>query len=129
MGVHWKIWLLGGWCSWKTNIEGGFQKRGLGQFANWRGLGKKERVVFLRADWYPNAHYEWMVTSQMFQSQSFFRFLTQWQTKAEICWRTFCQKRWPENWMWFYCFQWGDKAYPYMMSWNFLISRYRKLNS
>ena len=32
----------------KTNIEGGlFKKRGLGQFANLGGLGKKEAVVFL----------------------------------------------------------------------------------
>ena len=36
---------------------------------------------------------ECMVTSQIFRSQSVFRFLTQCQTKAEICWRTFCQIR------------------------------------
>ena len=47
-GVPWKIWLLGGWGSQKTYIEGGFPKKGggggLGQFADLRGgLGKKDR--------------------------------------------------------------------------------------
>ena len=36
---------------------------------------------------------ECMVTSRIFQSSSFFRFLTVWKTKAEICWSTFCQIR------------------------------------
>ena len=44
-----------------------------------------------------------MVRSQIFQSQSFLQFLTQCQMKAEICWRTFYQIRWSENWTWFYC--------------------------
>ena len=47
---------------------------------------------------------ECMVTSRIFRSQSFFQFLTQCQTKAEICLKTFCQIRWSENWTWFYCF-------------------------
>ena len=32
---------------------------------------------------------ESMVSSQIFRGQSFFQILTQHQTKAEICWRTF----------------------------------------
>ena len=72
---------------------------------------------------------ERMVTSWFFRSRSFFQFLTQCPTEAEICWWTFCQIRWSENGTWFYCLQFGDKAYPYMTSWNFLISRYGELNS
>ena len=51
LGVHWRIQLLGGGGSRKTNIDGGLPKRGgLGQFANLMrgGLGKKEAGVFLR---------------------------------------------------------------------------------
>ena len=72
---------------------------------------------------------ECMVTSRIFRSQSFFRFLTSCQTKVQICWRTFCQIRWPENSTWLYCLQCGDKTYPYMTSLNFLISWYGKLDS
>ena len=72
---------------------------------------------------------ECVVTSRIFQSRLFFRFLTQRQTKAKICRRTLSQIRWSENWIWFYCVCSGDKAYPYMMSRIFLISRYRKLDS
>ena len=36
---------------------------------------------------------ECMVTSWIFRSQSFFQLLTQCLTKAEMCWRTFCQIR------------------------------------
>ena len=46
MGVHWKIWLLGGGSSQKTDIEGEIARkggRGLGQFTDLRrGLGKRE---------------------------------------------------------------------------------------
>ena len=38
-----------------------------------------------------------MVASQIFQSQSFFLFLTQYQTKKEIRLGTFCQIRWSKN--------------------------------
>ena len=57
--VHWNIWFLGGrGGAWKTSIEGGIAwKGGLGQFADLRGLGKKDGVVFLKGGWYPNAHY------------------------------------------------------------------------
>ena len=40
---------------------------------------------------------ECTITSQIFRSQSFFLFLTQCQTKAEICWKTFWQIRRSEN--------------------------------
>ena len=42
LGIHWKIWLLGG-CSQKVNIEGGLpnEEAGLGQFVD-VGFGKKE---------------------------------------------------------------------------------------
>ena len=65
LGVHGKIWVLGpeGFHE-KPKYRGGLPKtEGLGgQFADLRvggGLGKKEGVgvVFLRGDWYPNAHY------------------------------------------------------------------------
>ena len=44
-GVHWRIQLLGGGGSRKTNIDGGLPKRGgLGQFANlMRGGAWQER--------------------------------------------------------------------------------------
>ena len=72
---------------------------------------------------------ECMVKGWFIQSQSFFQFLNQCPTEAEIRWRTFCQIRWSENGTWFYCLLCGDTAYPYMTSWNFPISRYRKLDS
>ena len=53
MGVHWKIWFLGGGGLRKTNIGGGLPKKGEGpgQFENLRGgLGKWEGVVFLRGE-------------------------------------------------------------------------------
>ena len=44
-GVHRKIQFLGGGGSQKANREGGLpKKRGLGQFADLRGLGKKRGV-------------------------------------------------------------------------------------
>ena len=45
-----------------------------------------------------------LVASRIFWSLSLYQFLTQCQTMAEICWRTFCQIMWWENWTWFYCF-------------------------
>ena len=46
----------------ENNIEGGLpKKRGLGQFVDLRGLGKKECGGVLRGDWYPNAHYAFIV--------------------------------------------------------------------
>ena len=46
--------------SWKTNIEGGLLKKGIRTVCRLkRGeFGKNEGVVFLRGDWYPNAHYD-----------------------------------------------------------------------
>ena len=55
---------------------------------------------------------ESVIISQIFRGQSFFRFLTQCQTKAEIRWRTFCRIRWSENWTWFYYLWCGDIVYP-----------------
>ena len=43
----------------KPNMEGGLPKNG-GTWTACRfneGLGKKEGIMFLRGDWYPNAHY------------------------------------------------------------------------
>ena len=61
-GVQWKIRLLWGGGSWKTNIWGGLPKKGgLGQFVDLRGdLARKRVVVFLRegGGWYPNAYYD-----------------------------------------------------------------------
>ena len=50
LGDRWKIRLLAGGSSRKTDIEGGLPKKGgFGQFADLReGLGKKVEVVFLR---------------------------------------------------------------------------------
>ena len=51
MGVHWKIWFLGGGGELPVKVE-------LGQFADLREAFKKKRgVVFLRVGWYPNTHY------------------------------------------------------------------------
>ena len=60
LGVHWKIWLLGGWSSQKTNIEGGLpEKGGAWTVCKFKGgLGKKEGDgVFEGGGWYPDAHY------------------------------------------------------------------------
>ena len=46
---------------------------------------------------------ECMVTGWFFGSQSFFKFLTQCLSEAEICWGTFCQIRWSENGTCIYC--------------------------
>ena len=44
LGVHWKIGLLGGWSSQKSNIEGGIAwKGGPGQFADLGGGAWQER--------------------------------------------------------------------------------------
>ena len=48
VGVFWKIWFLGGVHK-KPMYKGKLPKKG--------ELDKKEGVVFLREDWYPNAHY------------------------------------------------------------------------
>ena len=55
LGVHWKIWLLGG--EFKKNRYRGrdCQKRGLGQFADLRrGLAEKRGGG---EGWYPDADY------------------------------------------------------------------------
>ena len=59
LGVHWKIWLLGG--ATKNQYKGGIAlKGGFGQFLSLRwGLGKKEGWwCFWGGGWYPNAHYD-----------------------------------------------------------------------
>ena len=57
--LHWKIRLLRGEGSRKTNIYGGLPKKGgLDSLFISGGLGKKEGDgVFERGGWYPNAHY------------------------------------------------------------------------
>ena len=58
--LHWKIWLLGGefMKNQYRGGEGGCLKRGLGQFADLRGLAWQERggSVF-EGGWYLDAHY------------------------------------------------------------------------
>ena len=58
MGVHWKIWLLGGRVQ-KTNRKGGYLKRGPWTVCQFKGgPGKKEGVGVFEGGkgWYPNAH-------------------------------------------------------------------------
>ena len=60
MGVHWKIWLLGGGWVTKNQYRGGriASKGGLGQFTDLRGAWQERGGVFEgEAGWYPNAHY------------------------------------------------------------------------
>ena len=72
--VHWKIRLLGG-SSRKTNIEGGLlRKGGFDGLQIWEGYRKKDGVVFLRGDWYPDAHYD--CASLDFQRETLFNKIT-----------------------------------------------------
>ena len=56
LGIHWKIWLLGGGGLTKNQYRGGgLPKKGsLGQFANLRGTWQERGG----RGWYPNAHYD-----------------------------------------------------------------------
>ena len=61
LDVHWKIWLLGGGSSRKTDIDWGLPKKGgLDSLQFKRGLGKKEGGGVFEGEgggWYPDVHY------------------------------------------------------------------------
>ena len=66
LGVHWKIWLLGGWVTKNQYRGGGLPKKGgLEQFADLRGAWQERRgVVFEEGvgGWNPNTHYNKKLT-------------------------------------------------------------------
>ena len=75
LGVYWKIRLLGVQFT-KNRYRGGvgiILKRGAWT-ANLRGYGKKKEVVFLRGDWYSDAHYA--CASLDFQRETLFNKIT-----------------------------------------------------
>ena len=58
LGVHWKIWFLGG-CMKNQYIGGEMPKKGVLEGLQIRGaLAKKMELMFLRWSWDPDAHYE-----------------------------------------------------------------------
>ena len=63
LGVHEKIWVLGGREVTKNQyIRGSCLKRRAWTICRFKGGAWHERgagVVFLKGGWYPNAHYVW----------------------------------------------------------------------
>ena len=74
MGVHWKTWLLGGWCSWKTNIEGGgFPKKGAWTVCQFKGAWQERAGSVFEGGLIPPMHTmsEWLQAKCFKVSHSF----------------------------------------------------------
>ena len=57
LGVHWKIWLLGGEFTKKNDIEGDCLKKGPWTVCRFKGAWQERGGVFLRGGWYLDVHY------------------------------------------------------------------------